>query len=80
MRRRTTGRQSVKFEGIYTGAYASFSAGGGGGGHFKLERERTSCQQHLKYISLYNTEGARFSTEKRNIFLCTKDTYSGTPV
>ena len=37
----------------------------GGGVHFKLER--TS----LKYISLYNTEGAPFSTEKRNIFLCT---------
>ena len=41
--------------------------------HFKLER--TSCQQSLKYISLYNTEGAPFSTEKRNIFLCTEDTY-----
>ena len=33
--------------------------------------KRTSCQQSLKYISLYNTEGARFSTEKRNICLCT---------
>ena len=57
---------------LYPGAYAAFSAGGGGGGkggvHFKLEQ--TSCQQSLKYISLYNTEGAPFSTEKRNIFLC----------
>ena len=42
-----------------TGAYAAFSAGGGV--HFKLER--TSCQQSLKYISPYNTEGAYFSTE-----------------
>ena len=50
----------------FSGAYAAFS---GGGLHFKLER--TSCQQSLKYISLYNTEGAPFSTEKRNIFLCT---------
>ena len=41
----------------------------GGGVHFKLDR--TSCQQSLKYISLYNTGGAPFSTEKRNIFLCT---------
>ena len=41
----------------------------GGGIHFKLER--TSCQQSLKYTSLYNTGGAPFSTEKRNIFLCT---------
>ena len=47
-----------------------FRRGGGGGGmHFKLER--TSCQQSLKYISLYNTEDAPFSTKKRNIFLCT---------
>ena len=53
---------------IYSGVYAAFSAGGGGV-HFKLER--TSCQQSLKYISLYNTGGAPFSTEKRNIFLCT---------
>ena len=38
--------------------------------------ERTSCQKSLKYIymSLYNTEGAPFSTEKRNMFLCDKDT------
>ena len=35
---------------------------GRGGVHFKLER--TSCQQ-----SLNNTEGAPFSTEKRNILL-----------
>ena len=49
---------------------AAFSAGGGGGVHFKLE-PRTSCQQSLKYVSLYNTEGAPISTEKRNIFLCT---------
>ena len=42
---------------------------GGGGVHFKLER--TSCQQSLKYLSLYNTGGAPFSTEKRNTFLCT---------
>ena len=41
----------------------------GGEVHFKLER--TSCQQSLKYVSLYNMEGAPFSTEKRNIFLCT---------
>ena len=41
----------------------------GGGVHFKLEG--ISCQQSLKYISLYNTGGAPFSTEKRNIFLCT---------
>ena len=40
----------------------------GGEVHFKLER--TSCQQSLKYISLYNTDGAPFSTEKRNICLC----------
>ena len=39
------------------------------GVHFKLER--TSCQQSLKYVSLYNMEGAPFSTEKRNMFLCT---------
>ena len=50
-----------------SGAYAAFSAGGV---HFK--RERTSCQQSLKYISLYNTEGAPFSTEKRNIFCVRK--------
>ena len=31
-----------------------------------------ACQQSLKYISLHNTEGAPFPTEKRNIFLCTK--------
>ena len=49
---------------LYTGSYAAFS-----GVHFKLER--TSCQQSLKYISLYNTGGAPFSTEKRNIFLST---------
>ena len=53
-----------------SGAYAAFSAGEGGV-HFKPELERTSCQQSLKYISLYNTEGAPFSTVKRNIFLCT---------
>ena len=41
----------------------------GGGVHFKLGQ--TSCQQSLKYISLYNMEGAPFSTEKRNFFLCT---------
>ena len=35
--------------------------------HFKLGR--TSYQQYLKYISLYNTEGVPFSTEKRNISL-----------
>ena len=35
---------------------------GGGGGHLKLER--TLCQQSLKYISLYNTEGAPFPSEK----------------
>ena len=46
-----------------------FRRRGGGGVHFKLER--TSCQQSLKYISLYNTGGATFSTKKRNIFLCT---------
>ena len=46
-----------------TGAYAAFSAGGRGGVHFKLEQ--TSCQQSLKYISLNNTEGAPFSTEKK---------------
>ena len=40
-----------------------------GGVHFKLER--TSCQQSLKYMSLYNTGGAPFSTKKINIFLCT---------
>ena len=39
------------------------------GVHFKLEQ--TSCQQSLKYISLYNTEVSPFSTEERNIFLCT---------
>ena len=47
-------------------ASAAFSVGGGG--HFKLER--TSCQQSLKYISMYNTEGAPFSSEERNTFLC----------
>ena len=43
------------------GAYAAFSAGGRGGGglHFVFE-----------LVSLYNTGGAPFSTEKRNIFLC----------
>ena len=50
------------------GAYAAFSVGGGGV-HFKLERN--SCQQSLKYISLYNTGDAPFSTKKRNNFLCT---------
>ena len=38
-----------------------FGEGGGGGVNFKLER--TSCQQSLKYISLYNTEGAPFYIE-----------------
>ena len=42
----------------FPGAFAAFSAGEGV--HFKLER--TSCQQSLKYLSLYNTEGAPFST------------------
>ena len=41
--------------------------------HFKLER--TSCQHSLKYISLYNAEGAPLSSEKRNMFLCDKDTW-----
>ena len=50
-----------------SGAHAAFSAGGGGV-HFKLER--TSCQHSLKYISLYNAEGAPLSSEKRNMFLC----------
>ena len=40
----------------------------GEGVHFKLER--TSCWQSLKYTSLYNTEGAPFSSEERNMFLC----------
>ena len=35
----------------------------GGGVHFKVER--TSCQLSIKYISLYNTEGAPFSTVQR---------------
>ena len=39
------------------------------GVHFKFDQ--TSCQQSLKYISLYNTEGAPFSTEERNVILCT---------
>ena len=43
-----------------------FGAEGGGGVHFKLER--TSCQHSLKYISLYNKEGAPFSSEKIHIF------------
>ena len=43
---------------------------GGGGVHFKLER--ASCQQSLKYISLYNTGDAPFSTKKRNIFCVRK--------
>ena len=47
------------------GAYAAFLAEGV---HFKLER--TSCQQSLKYISLYNTEGAPFSTEKKETYFC----------
>ena len=38
--------------------------------HFKLER--TSYQQSLKYIYLYKTEGAPFSTEKRNLFCVRK--------
>ena len=42
------------------GAYVAFSVVVVGGVHFKLER--TSCQQSLKYMSLYNTEGAPFST------------------
>ena len=61
-------RDDFKCLAVNAGAYAAFSAGGGGV-HFKLDR--TSCQQSLKYISLYNTGGAPFSTEKRNIFLCT---------
>ena len=49
-----------------TGPYTAFSAGGGV--HFKLER--TSCQQSLKYISLYNTKGASFSTvKKKHLFV-----------
>ena len=34
--------------------------------HFKLER--ASCQQSLKYISLYNTEGTPFSTEENEYY------------
>ena len=45
----------------------SFFGGRGEGVHFKLVR--TSCQQSLKYTSLYNKERSPFSTEKRNIFL-----------
>ena len=46
----------------------SFYGGGGGGVHFKLER--TSCQQSLKYISLYNTGGAPlFYLEKKHLFV-----------
>ena len=40
----------------------SFFGGGGGGVHFKLEL--TSCHQSFKYISLYNTERATFSSLK----------------
>ena len=41
----------------------SFFGVEGGGGTLSLKR--TPCQQSLKYISLYNTGGAPFSTEKR---------------
>ena len=41
--------------------------------NFKLKR--TLCQQSLKYIYLYNTEGARFSSDKGKMFLCNEDTY-----
>ena len=40
----------------------------GGEVHFKLER--TLFQQSLTYISMYNTEGASFSSEERKMFLC----------
>ena len=44
-------------------ARSFFGGGRGEGGvHFKLER--TSYQRSLKYIFLYNKEGALFSTEK----------------
>ena len=50
-----------------SGAYAAFSAEGGGM-HFELER--TLCQQPLKYISMYNTEGGLFCSEKKkNVFV-----------
>ena len=51
------------------GTYAAFSARRGGGVHFKLER--TSCQQPLKYISLYNMEGAPFLLKKETC-LCVR--------
>ena len=54
---------------VTPGAYAAFSAGGGGV-HFKLERN--SCQQSLNYISLYNTKGAPFLLRKEMSFCVRK--------
>ena len=48
-----------------SGAYAAFLAGG-----CTLSLSEPYVNSPSKYISLYNTEGAPFSTEKRNIFLC----------
>ena len=45
---------------------AAFSAEGRGV-HFELEQ--TLCQQPLKYISMYNTEGGLFCSEKKKMFL-----------
>ena len=56
----------LKNEPMLVDEYAAFSAGGGV--HFKLER--TSCQQSLKYLSLYNTEGAPFPSEKKETSFC----------
>ena len=59
-----------QYLGYEAGVYAAFSAGEGGEGeegvHFKLEW--TSCRLSLKYISLYNTESAPFSTQKKKHF------------
>ena len=53
---------------LYRRVRSFFGGGEGGRVHFKLER--TSCQQSLKYIFLYNKEGAPFSTEKKETCFC----------
>ena len=54
---------------LSTGAYAAFTAGGWGGG-CTLSLSGPYVSSPLKYISMYNTEGGLFCSEKKkNVFV-----------